>query len=63
MKSFNVNKKNEAVPHILQVKDWLKQNRKPKKLCIYCGTKEPRMPNEYCSEECEKQDSVWQFSN
>ena len=63
MKSFNVNKKNESVPHILQVKDWLKQNSLQKKLCIYCGTKEPKKPNEYCSEECEKQDSVWQFSN
>ena len=63
MRSFRVNKYNDGVPRILQVKDWLNQNRLTKKLCMYCGDNETKYDKQYCSEECEKRDSVWQFSN
>lgn len=63
MRSFRVSKNNDGVPRILQVKDWLNQNRLTKKLCMYCGDNETKYDKQYCSEECEKHDSVWQFSN
>ena len=63
MSSFRVNKNNDGVPRILQVKDWLNQNRLTKKLCMYCGDNETKYDKQYCSEECEKHDSVWQFTN
>jgi hypothetical protein len=63
MSSFRINKNNDSLPRILQVKDWLNQNRSTKKLCIYCGNNEIKDSKQYCSEECEKHDSVWQFNN
>lgn len=63
MSRYNVNTKKERIPRPLEVIDWLEQNRMTKILCLYCGDKKPKHKKQYCSEECERHDSVWRFSN
>jgi hypothetical protein len=63
MSKITVNKKKDRVPRPLEVIDWLEKNRMTKKLCLYCGDKEPKNKKQYCSDECERHDSVWRFSN